>query len=89
MSKGQTLESDAEEKLKASLKSKNGFPLKVKLDTKVEAKMGSLKTPNVRIGITCNGIRVHLPVGKKPATASISKAKCEVVVKFKIWKWTV
>lgn len=89
MSKGKTLESDAEEKLKGSLKSKNGFPLKVKLDTKVMVKMGKLKTPNVRIGVTCNGIRVHLPVGKKPATATTLKAKCEADIKFKIWKWSV
>lgn len=76
-------------KLKSSMKSKNGLPLKVNLDTKVKAKMGSLKTPEVGIRVVCDGIRVVPPTGKKPATASTSNAKCKVDVRFKIWKWTI
>ncbi|XP_061371092.1 NDR1/HIN1-like protein 6 [Gastrolobium bilobum] len=89
LSNGQALESDAVTQLKASMKSKNGLPLKVTLDTKVKAKMGKLKTPYVGIRVACDGIRVNLPAGKKPATASTSNAKCNVDVRFKIWKWTI
>lgn len=86
---GVALESDDAARLKSSMKSKNGLALKVKLETKVKAKMGNLKTPKVRIRVACDGIRVTLPAGKKPATASTSNAKCDVDVRFKIWKWTV
>ncbi|XP_004486831.1 NDR1/HIN1-like protein 13 [Cicer arietinum] len=89
LSSGEALENDAETELKKNMKSKNGLALKVKLDTKVKAKMGKLKTPNVGIRVSCDGIRVHLPAGKKPVTASTSNVKCEVDVRFKIWKWTV
>lgn len=90
MSTGQALESDASTELKKNMKSKNGLALKVKLDTKVKAKMGKMKTPNVGIRVTCDGVRVHVPVGnKKPVTASTSNVKCDVDVRFKIWKWTV
>ncbi|TKY48263.1 YLS9 protein [Spatholobus suberectus] len=89
LSTGHALQSDQASRLKASMKGKNGFPLKVNLETKVKAKMGSLKTPKVGIRVSCDGIRVTLPAGKKPATASTSDAKCEVDVRFKIWKWTV
>lgn len=44
VSSGVALESDAEKQLKASMKSKNGLPLKVKLETKVKAKMGDRKS---------------------------------------------
>ncbi|KAK7271969.1 hypothetical protein RJT34_28280 [Clitoria ternatea] len=87
--KGMALASDDASRLKSSMKRKSGLALKVKLDTKVKAKMGSLKTPKVGIRVVCDGIRVTLPAGKKPATASTSNAKCEVDVKFKIWKWNV
>ncbi|KAK7261713.1 hypothetical protein RIF29_28031 [Crotalaria pallida] len=86
---GVALESGDVETLKSSMKSKSGLPLKVELETKVKAKMGSLKTPKVRIRVVCDGIKVMLPVGKKPATGSTSNAKCGVDVRFKIWKWTV
>lgn len=67
-----------------SVKSKSGS-LKVKLETKVEAKMGMFKTPHVGIGVLCDGIEA----GEKPATASTADAKCEVDVRFKVWKWTL
>ncbi|KAE8715392.1 chaperonin CPN60-like 2 [Hibiscus syriacus] len=74
--------------VKTSLKSKNGLPLKIKLDTKVKAKMGALKTPKLRISVTCEGIKVTVPKGKTATTASGSNAKCKVDLKLKIWKWT-
>ncbi|ESW22512.1 hypothetical protein PHAVU_005G159100 [Phaseolus vulgaris] len=83
------LQSEDASQLKSSMKSKNGLPLKVNLETKVKAKMGNLQTPKVGIRVSCDGIRVTLPSGKKPATASTSNAKCNVDVRFKIWKWTV
>ncbi|OIW09000.1 hypothetical protein TanjilG_05976 [Lupinus angustifolius] len=86
---GVALENDDEAKLKSSMKSKSGLPLKVKLETKVKGKMGKLKTPKVRIRVVCDGIKVTLPVGKKPVVGSTSNAKCDVNVRFKIWKWTV
>ncbi|KAL1345099.1 hypothetical protein HN51_018888 [Arachis hypogaea] len=88
-SSGQALQSDDAAKLKSSMKSKSGLPLQVKLETKVKAVMGNLKTPKVRIRVSCEGIKATLPSGKKPATASTSNAKCNVDVRFKIWKWTV
>ncbi|XP_027342387.1 NDR1/HIN1-like protein 13 [Abrus precatorius] len=89
LSSGQALASDDASRLKSSMKSKSGLALNVNLETKVKAKMGSFKTPKVGIRVSCDGIKVTLPAGKKPATASTSNAKCQVDVRFKIWKWTV
>lgn len=83
------MDSDAATQLKKNMKSKNGLPLKVRLETKVKVKMGNLKTPRVGIKVSCEGIKVNLPAGKKPASASTSNAKCNVDVRVKIWKWTV
>ncbi|XP_061370350.1 NDR1/HIN1-like protein 2 [Gastrolobium bilobum] len=85
----QAPENDALTQLKASLKSKNELTLKVNLETKVEAKMGPLKTPPVGIRVLCDGIAVTLPAGKKPATASTTNSECQVDMRFKVWKWTV
>ncbi|KAL5579491.1 hypothetical protein UlMin_011933 [Ulmus minor] len=74
--------------LKSSLKSKNGLPLKIRLDTKVKVKVGGVKSPKVGIRVKCDGIRVTPPTGKTPATATTSKAKCKVDIRVKIWKWT-
>lgn len=67
--------------------------MKVKMETKVEAKMGVLKTPRVGIRVVCDGITVTLPAGKKKMmtaeTATAEKAECAVDVRFKVWKWTV
>lgn len=89
LSSGLALESDAANRLKGSMKSKNGLPLKVELETKVKAAMGALKTPKVRIKVSCDGISVTPPAGKKPATAATSNVECDVDVRFKIWKWTI
>lgn len=82
------VDSSAASDLRANMKSKGGLPLKVRLDTKVKAKVGGLKTPRLRVRVSCDGIRVSLPTGKTAATASTSKTKCKVDVRVKIWKWT-
>lgn len=88
-SKSQTLEGDEVDKLKSALKTKNGVPLTVRLDTKVRLKVGSVKTPRIGIRVTCYGIRVTVPAKGKPAVASTGKAKCKVETRIKIWRWTL
>ncbi|KAH7547172.1 hypothetical protein FEM48_Zijuj01G0281200 [Ziziphus jujuba var. spinosa] len=88
-SNGKVVDDSSASELKKGLKSKNGLPLKIKLDTKVKVKAGGwLKTPKVGVRVSCDGIRVTPPTGKTPATASTSKAKCKVDVRVKIWKLT-
>ncbi|XVE51933.1 hypothetical protein DITRI_Ditri02bG0080000 [Diplodiscus trichospermus] len=87
-STNQELDNTSSGKLKTALKSKNGLPLKIKLDTKVKAKMGALKTPKLRIRVICEGIKATVPKRKSAATASTSNAKCKVDFRLKIWKWT-
>ncbi|KAE8720064.1 chaperonin CPN60-like 2 [Hibiscus syriacus] len=87
-SNNQELDDGSAGKLKAGLKNKKGLPLKMKLDTKVKAKMGALKTPKVGVRVVCEGIKATAPKGKSAATASTSNAKCKVDLRIKIWKWT-
>ncbi|KAE8699431.1 Kinase superfamily protein isoform 1 [Hibiscus syriacus] len=87
-SSNQELDDTSAGKLKTALKTKNGLPLKIKLETKVKAKMGALKTPKLKIMVTCEGVKVTVPKGKSATTASTSNAKCKVDLKLKIWKWT-
>ncbi|TYJ34071.1 hypothetical protein E1A91_A05G144600v1 [Gossypium mustelinum] len=87
-SSNQELDDASAAKLKKALKSKKGLPLKIKLDTKVEAKMGALKTPKVGIRVVCEGIKATAPKAKSATTASTSNAKCKVDLRLKIWKWT-
>ncbi|XWS18865.1 hypothetical protein CRYUN_Cryun32bG0081700 [Craigia yunnanensis] len=87
-SSNQELDDTSAGKLKTALKSENGLPLKIKLDTKVKAKMGALKTPKLGIRVICEGIKVTVPKGKSATTASTSNAKCKVDLRIKIWKWT-
>ena len=75
-------------KFKTDLKSMNGLPLKIKLDTKVKAKIGALKTPKLGVRVICEGIKATVPKGKSATTASTSNAKCKVDLRIKIWKWT-
>ncbi|GMI77898.1 hypothetical protein like AT1G17620 [Hibiscus trionum] len=88
-SNSQELDGASAGKLKAALKSKSGLPLKIKLDTKVKAKMGALKTPKIAIRVVCEGIKVTAPTGKTATSASTSNAKCKVDLRLKIWKWTL
>ncbi|KAJ8755747.1 hypothetical protein K2173_024291 [Erythroxylum novogranatense] len=87
-SSGQQLDDTSAGSLKTELKSKNGVGLKLKLETKVKVKMGGLKTPKVKIRVTCDGIKATVPSGKTATTASVSDARCKVDLRFKIWKWT-
>lgn len=86
---GKVLDGDLISALKSEMKRKTGLPLKVRLDTKVKVKVGGLKTPKIGIRVSCNGFTVKPPSGKTAASASTSKAKCKVDVRFKIWKWTI
>nr|XP_004510378.1 NDR1/HIN1-like protein 26 [Cicer arietinum] len=74
---------------KRGLKKKKigSLELNMKLETKVEAKMWILKTPRVGIRVLCDGIDV---AGEKAVTAaSTADVKCDVDVRFKVWKWTL
>ncbi|KVI05904.1 NDR1/HIN1-like protein 6 [Cynara cardunculus var. scolymus] len=84
---GQTV--DANSNLKSDLKNKKSVPLKIQLDTKVKAKIGSFKTKKVPIRVTCEGIKAAAPTGKTATTATTSDAKCKVDLRIKIWKWTI
>ncbi|XP_022777220.1 NDR1/HIN1-like protein 13 [Durio zibethinus] len=83
----QELDDTSAGKLKTALKSNNGLPLKINLDTKVKAKMGALKTPKLRTRVVCEGIKATVPTGKSATPASTSDAKCKVDLRLKIWKW--
>ncbi|KAK6914750.1 Late embryogenesis abundant protein, LEA_2 subgroup [Dillenia turbinata] len=87
-SKGQSLDSSSASTLKSDLKTKNGLPLKIQLETRVKAKIGAVKTRKVGIRVTCDGIQASAPTGKSPATASKDNMKCSVDFRVKIWKWT-
>ncbi|KAI3727325.1 hypothetical protein L1987_67138 [Smallanthus sonchifolius] len=75
--------------LKSDLKNKKSLPLKIQLDTKVKAKIGSFKTKKLPIRVTCDGIKAAAPTGKTATTATTSDAKCKVDLRIKIWKWTI
>ncbi|KAI3766452.1 hypothetical protein L2E82_16510 [Cichorium intybus] len=84
---GQTVDDNAA--LKSDLNNKKSLPLKIQLDTKVKAKIGSFKTKKVPIRVTCEGIKAAAPTGKTATTATTSDAKCKVDLRIKIWKWTI
>ncbi|CAH8381152.1 unnamed protein product [Eruca vesicaria subsp. sativa] len=75
-------------KLKGELKAKKAVAVKIVLDTKVKVKMGSVKSPKSGIRVTCEGVKVVAPSGKKATTAVTSVAKCKVDLRIKIWKFT-
>ncbi|XP_035539144.1 NDR1/HIN1-like protein 6 [Juglans regia] len=87
-SSGRELDSESVATLKRGMKSNKGLPLKIKLETKVKAKMGGIKTPKIGIRVSCDGIKATVPSGKTAVTASTSNAKCKVDIRIKIWKWT-
>ncbi|XP_057771649.1 NDR1/HIN1-like protein 13 [Salvia miltiorrhiza] len=74
--------------LKSSLKNKS-LPLKIQLDTKVRVKIGKIKTKNLKIRVTCDGIKISIPSGKTATSATTSRVKCKVDPRIKIIKWTV
>ncbi|KAK1434210.1 hypothetical protein QVD17_11129 [Tagetes erecta] len=80
---------DDNSELKSDLKNKKSLELKIELDTKVKAKIGSFKTKKLPIRVKCDGIKAVAPTGKTATTATTSGAKCKVDLRIKIWKWTV
>lgn len=84
----QVLDADSVTSLRSDLKKKTGLPLKILLDTKVVVKADNLKTKKLGIRIKCEGVHVTAPKGKSASIASVSKAKCKVDLRVKIWKWT-
>ncbi|KAK9054750.1 hypothetical protein SSX86_025829 [Deinandra increscens subsp. villosa] len=80
---------DEKSGLKSDVRDKKGLGLKIQMDTKVKAKIGSFWTRKVPIRVTCDGVRAAAPAGKTAATARTSGAKCKVDLRMKIWKWTV
>ncbi|KAL8522543.1 hypothetical protein ACS0TY_012628 [Phlomoides rotata] len=74
--------------LKSSVKSKH-LPLTIQLETNVRAKFSKIKTKNLKIRVTCSGIKISIPTGKTASVASMSKLKCEVDPRIKIIKWTI
>nr|XP_043615594.1 NDR1/HIN1-like protein 13 [Erigeron canadensis] len=86
---GQDVDADKSSGLKTDLKSKKSLILKVQLDTKVKAKIGSLKTKKLPIRVSCDGIKAVAPSGKTATTATVSDAKCKVDLRIKIWKFTI
>ncbi|KAH0705148.1 hypothetical protein KY290_009844 [Solanum tuberosum] len=84
----QVLDADSISSLKSDLRRKNGLPMKILLDTMVLAKMDKLKSKEVGIRVTCDGIHGRIPTGKTPAVASTTNAKCKADLRMKILKWT-
>lgn len=84
---GETLDVDQVSTIKSAIKNKSRFPVKITLDTKVKIKAGGLKTKRVGIRVTCDNIRVAPPAKKSPSKATIPNDKCNVDLRFKIWKW--
>ncbi|KAK2353087.1 NDR1/HIN1 protein [Trifolium repens] len=62
---------------------RKSLELKMKMESKVEAKMWVFNTPRVRISVLCD----HIDVAGEKVTAA--GEKCEVDVRFKVWKWTL
>lgn len=84
----QVLDADSVSSLKSDLKRKSGLPMKILLDTMVIAKMDKLKSKQVGIRVTCEGIHGKIPAGKTPAVASTANAKCKADLRMKILKWS-
>lgn len=76
--------------LKSSFKSRN-LPLKIQLETKVQAKVGKIKTKKLKIRVICDGIKIPVPAGRAAAAtaAATTDVKCKVDPRVKIIKWTV
>ncbi|KAG6425854.1 hypothetical protein SASPL_110059 [Salvia splendens] len=87
-SKNQIADGADTTQLKSSLKNRS-LPLKIQLDTKVKVKIGGIKTKNLRIRVTCDGIKISIPNGKTAKSATTSHVKCKVDPRIKIIKWTV
>ncbi|KAL3528623.1 hypothetical protein ACH5RR_007945 [Cinchona calisaya] len=88
-SSSQSLDSTDISTLRADLKNdQNSLPLKIQLNTKVKVKVGGFKTKKIGIRVNCDGIKVGVPTGKTPTSATTSNVRCKVDLRIKIWKWT-
>lgn len=88
---GGEIDGEPVDSLKAAMKSKAGFPLEIKVETKVKVKMGWLKTPKIGLRVHCDGITAGVPTVKKKTAvgAAVENAECKVDFRVKIWKWIV
>lgn len=77
--------SDAK-KLK-SAQSKGKITLDVDLQTRVRVKMGKWNSHKVRANINCNGVSAVISGTKKSSASAISDSKCNIKLKFKVFKW--
>ncbi|KAL6556677.1 hypothetical protein OROGR_005965 [Orobanche gracilis] len=74
--------------LKSDLKRKRGLPMEIVMDTMVGVKMEKLNVKKIGIRIKCGVIHGLVAKGKKVTPANTANAKCKVVPRIKIWKWT-
>ncbi|XP_022940883.1 NDR1/HIN1-like protein 6 [Cucurbita moschata] len=83
------LDADSVTSLRSDLKKKGGAPLTIEMDTKVNVKIGKVKSKKVGIRVTCEGIKGTPPKGKSPTVASVLDAACKVDLRIKIWIFTL
>lgn len=82
------LDTDSLTAVRSGVKKEGGFPVVIRMDTKVELKMEWLKSKRVGIRVTCDGINAKVPAGKKPAVADVTGSECKVDLRIKIWKFS-
>ncbi|KAG0454716.1 hypothetical protein HPP92_023666 [Vanilla planifolia] len=68
---------------------KSSIPLEIDMETKAGVKIGQLKTKKLGMKVSCDGIEVAIPKGKKTPPALSSEISCKVKLRMKIWKWTI
>lgn len=73
--------------LRLDLKSENGLPMSIEMETKMKVKVEKLTSKRVGIKIVCDDIHGLAPKGNSTAVASINNAKCKVDLQIKIWKF--
>lgn len=89
---GVEIDGEVVDSLKAAIKSKDGLPLEIKVETKVKVEMGWLKMPKVGFRVFCDGITAGVTTAKKKKTAvvaAVENAECKVDFRVKIWKWII
>ncbi|XP_073042577.1 NDR1/HIN1-like protein 13 [Primulina eburnea] len=83
----QVLETESANTLRSDLKKRNGLPMSIVVDTMVGIKIETSKTKKIGIRVKCVGIRGVVPKVNSTA-ANVSKAKCMVGLRVKIFEWT-
>lgn len=69
--------------LRSEIKSRKSVDVKIVVETKIRAKIGSVKTKKVPVRVSCDGVKASA------SGATVAGAKCKVDLRIKIWKWTV